>query len=49
MRISILCIGRIRGGPAMALYEDYAARLPWPIVLKEFEEQIGRASWRERV
>ena len=39
MRISILCIGRIRGGPAMALYEDYAARLPWPIVLKEFEER----------
>jgi 23S rRNA (pseudouridine1915-N3)-methyltransferase len=39
MRISILCIGRVRGGPAMALYEDYAARLPWPIVLKEFEER----------
>ena len=39
MRITILCIGRIRTGPAMALYEDYAKRVPWPLALKEFVER----------
>ena len=37
MRIRILCIGRARHDPAAALYADYVARLPWPVVLKEFE------------
>ena len=39
MRISILCIGRARGGPAVALYEDYIGRLPWPVQLQELEER----------
>jgi 23S rRNA (pseudouridine1915-N3)-methyltransferase len=39
MRITILCIGRIRSGPAAALYEDYAKRVPWPITLKEFVQR----------
>jgi len=50
MRILLAAIGRARSGPERALYEHYAARLVWPLSLKELEarktasaaEQIAR-------
>jgi 23S rRNA (pseudouridine1915-N3)-methyltransferase len=37
MRIVIAAVGNGRGLAAQALYDDYAARLPWPTELKEIE------------
>jgi len=42
MRITIACVGRARAGPALALYQDYAGRLPWPVALREVEERKPR-------
>ena len=39
MRLTISSIGRFRGGPLQALYDEYAARLAWPLSLKEAEEK----------
>ncbi len=39
MRIAVLAIGKGRGDPAMHLYDDYMARLPWPHELKELHEK----------
>jgi 23S rRNA (pseudouridine1915-N3)-methyltransferase len=39
MEILILSVGRWKGGPARALYEDYAARSAWPTALVEVEER----------
>lgn len=37
LRIVIAAVGRARGTPNQALYDDYVGRLPWPIALKEVE------------
>ncbi len=43
MRLWLIAVGRVRGGPAAALYDDYAARLavlPFgPVTLREVEER----------
>lgn len=39
MRLTIASIGRFRGGPLQALYDEYERRLPWPLELKEVKEQ----------
>lgn len=43
MRLSLLAVGRLRGGPTAALYEDYAGRLRGqplgPLTLREVEEK----------
>lgn len=39
MRLTIACVGRLRDGPMLALYRDYAGRLAWPLTLKEVEER----------
>jgi 23S rRNA (pseudouridine1915-N3)-methyltransferase len=39
MRILVLSIGRWKKGPQRALYEDYRARLDWPVELREIEER----------
>jgi 23S rRNA (pseudouridine1915-N3)-methyltransferase len=39
MRLTIAAVGRLRDGPMLALYRDYAARLPWTVALKEVEER----------
>jgi 23S rRNA (pseudouridine1915-N3)-methyltransferase len=39
MRIILLAVGRMKAGAAQDLYELYAARLRWPIVVKEVEER----------
>lgn len=37
MRLLIAAVGRARGSPAAALYEDYARRLTWPLELREVD------------
>jgi 23S rRNA (pseudouridine1915-N3)-methyltransferase len=39
MRITLLAVGRMRAGAAQDLYELYAARLRWPLDVKEVEER----------
>jgi 23S rRNA (pseudouridine1915-N3)-methyltransferase len=37
MRVAIVTVGRVRGGPIAALFDEYAKRLVWPVSLKEIE------------
>ena len=39
MRLTIAAVGRARAGPERALYEHYAARIAWPLSLREVEER----------
>ncbi len=39
MRIILAVVGRAKAGPARDLYKLYAARLTWPLSLKEVEER----------
>jgi 23S rRNA (pseudouridine1915-N3)-methyltransferase len=39
MQIEILAIGRARAGPERELYQTYADRIRWPLVLRELEEK----------
>lgn len=39
MRVLILSIGRWKRGPQRALYDEYRARLAWPVELREIEER----------
>lgn len=39
MRITLLAVGRMKAGAAQDLYQLYAARLRWPIAVKEVEER----------
>ena len=41
MRIIVAAVGRARGGVEARLYEHYAARVTWPLALKEID--LGRA------
>ncbi len=35
MRITVAAVGRARDGPLRSLFDDYAGRLPWDVVLRE--------------
>ena len=50
MRILLLAVGKAKGGPARALFEDYAQRLRPPIELIEVEERrrLGAAEMKRR-
>jgi 23S rRNA (pseudouridine1915-N3)-methyltransferase len=37
MRITIAAVGRMKGGPLRQLCEEYAARLSWPLTLREID------------
>ncbi len=37
MRIVIAAVGRARAGPLRDLYDEYARRIGWPLVLREVE------------
>jgi 23S rRNA (pseudouridine1915-N3)-methyltransferase len=37
MRIIIAAVGRLRDAPSRALFEVYAKRLTWPVVVREVE------------
>jgi 23S rRNA (pseudouridine1915-N3)-methyltransferase len=39
MRLLLAAVGRAKAGPERALFEHYAARLSWPLTLKEVEEK----------
>ena len=39
MRISIIAVGRRKAGPEQDLFDQYKARLPWPLDLKLVEEK----------
>lgn len=39
MKLTIACIGRASRGPERDLYEHYAGRIRWPLVLRELEEK----------
>ena len=39
MKLLIAAIGRAARGPERDLYEHYAARIRWPLVLRELEEK----------
>jgi len=41
IRVSVIAVGRARRGPERALYEHYAARLAWPVTLKEVETRTA--------
>lgn len=40
LRITIAAVGRARRGPERALFDDYAARLSWPVSLKEIDARV---------
>lgn len=44
MRILLVAVGRARKGIESDLYEQYASRLGWPVVLKEIEANPQRSS-----
>ncbi len=37
MRLTIAAVGRLRDPPSRALFDDYAARLVWPMTVRELE------------
>jgi 23S rRNA (pseudouridine1915-N3)-methyltransferase len=37
MRLTIAAVGRLRDGPSRALFDAFAARLVWPLVVREVE------------
>ncbi len=49
MRLTIAAVGRARRGPEQALYDHYAARLRWPLTLKEIAEPAPAAKLRAAV
>lgn len=43
MRIFIAAVGRMRAGPEKDLYQHYATRLNWPVVMREVEDKRAPA------
>ena len=41
MRITVAAVGRARDGPLRSLFDGYAGRLPWEVVLREAVEARG--------
>jgi 23S rRNA (pseudouridine1915-N3)-methyltransferase len=39
VRITIVAVGRLRGGPEQALAEHYRKRIAWPVDIREVEER----------
>ena len=39
MKLVIACVGRAARGPERDLYQHYAARIRWPITLREVEDK----------
>ncbi|MEM7223587.1 MAG: 23S rRNA (pseudouridine(1915)-N(3))-methyltransferase RlmH [Pseudomonadota bacterium] len=50
MRVALVAVGRAKPGPVRELYDFYAARLSWPVSLREVEERrhLDRQSLKER-
>lgn len=39
MRVTLAAVGRLKAGAEKALYDVYAQRIAWPLVLREVEER----------
>lgn len=39
MKLALVAVGRLKPGPLLALFQDYAGRLSWPLTLTEVEER----------
>jgi 23S rRNA (pseudouridine1915-N3)-methyltransferase len=39
MKLRILAVGRVKGGPEAALIAEYQKRLHWPLIIEEVEEK----------
>jgi 23S rRNA (pseudouridine1915-N3)-methyltransferase len=39
LRVTIIAVGRLRGGPEQALAEHYRKRIAWPVDIREVEER----------
>ena len=37
MRLRIVAVGRLRDAPSRALFDEYAARISWPLTVREVE------------
>ena len=50
MRVQIVAVGRLKGGPLKDLERDYAGRIAWPLALREVEERrkLPPAELKER-
>src|SRR3546814_8596140 len=51
MKITVACVGRAgraKHDAAQSLLEDYRARLPWPVTVKEVEDRKQGGSTAER-
>ncbi len=50
MKLGLVAVGRLKAGPLLALFEDYARRLAWPLALTEVEERrpLGAAELKAR-
>jgi 23S rRNA (pseudouridine1915-N3)-methyltransferase len=47
MRVIVVAVGRARSDPAQTLFDDYTARLPWQVELREVRED-GRLAAEQR-
>jgi 23S rRNA (pseudouridine1915-N3)-methyltransferase len=39
MKLGLLAVGRLKAGPFLTLFQDYARRISWPISVTEVEER----------
>jgi len=39
VRITVIAVGRLRGGPEQALADHYRNRIAWPVEIREVEER----------
>lgn len=49
MRLVVAAVGRVRGGPLAALFDDYARRSTWPVDLVEVPVGAGDDRDRRRI
>jgi len=47
VRLTVLAVGRARGGPVEALVADYVRRSPWALTVREVEARRGGGDRRE--
>ncbi len=50
MRVTLLAVGRLKAGPILTLFQDYARRIKWPLSTTEVEERrrLAPAALRAR-
>ncbi|MEQ8965212.1 MAG: 23S rRNA (pseudouridine(1915)-N(3))-methyltransferase RlmH [Azospirillaceae bacterium] len=47
MRLTVIAVGKLRGGPIADLVADYARRSPWPLSVREVEARRPGVDRRE--